>query len=342
MAAVPMDAEELKRRVHLPKLVRALGVPFGPDGKAKCLNPAHDDQSPSMGFFPRGKPPVGCWQMMCKSCGYLGDAFDALELLRGLPWGEAMVELWNLASDPAFTAATGSATVRAREDVEREARAAVRRRRAATALLRRLVADKELPLDPVWLCRTFHIGAVNATTLMIPHLRRPAGPVGGASTVSKPTLVAGRTRTRQPDGSWDKRSLLGSSYTACLYLDSRDSGDRPVILCEGESDAWCLTAWCGDRWNVLGLPGAATRPSAHLLARFSGRSVVVMLDADSAGRAGADRWATALRAGRDAGDAPGVGVRPAAGVSVARLPDGLDACAATRRGVLRALREASK
>lgn len=135
---------------------------------------------------------------------------------------------------------------------------------------------------------------------------------------------------RNPDDGWTSRSVRGSELTH-LYGEWRARGgtNRPLFLCEGESDTWTVSyIFDGEPVDVLGLPsGAAANPKHEWLDLVAGRDLVLLLDADRAGREAAGKWSVL---------ASGAGAR----VRVANLPDGTDCTSAGADEVRRAVEEA--
>lgn len=109
-------------------------------------------------------------------------------------------------------------------------------------------------------------------------------------------------------------AAAGSDLSRSLYGAWRSRGLDWVLLCEGESDAWCASAVpeIAERMDVLALPtGVKANPHPEQVALLRGKNVVLAFDGDLDGQRGMGRWVTALE-----------GV--AASVSVAQLPPGED------------------
>src|ERR1035437_8049238 len=125
----------------------------------------------------------------------------------------------------------------------------------------------------------------------------------------------------------------GSVYCLTVpsgFLITRRNGKVTVSgNCEGESDTWTVSyVFAGDPVDVLGLPsGAAATPKTDWLELVANRDLVLLLDADRAGRESASKWAV-MSAGK--------GAR----VRVANLPDGTDCTSAGATEVRRAVEEA--
>ena len=97
-----------------------------------------------------------------------------------------------------------------------------------------------------------------------------------------------------------KFAVTGSKFTGQLYRVRTCPGAPVAMICEGESDLWCLTKWCQQSQfrtlvQPLSLPaGAATwRPEWHVeLSSF--KTVIVMLDGDIPGQAASQHITQAL------------------------------------------------
>jgi len=100
---------------------------------------------------------------------------------------------------------------------------------------------------------------------------------------------------RRCDASDHLFSFPGSILSNVLYGEDRLSPAGPVILCEGESDAW-LASWLArdSPYTVLSVAagaGSPVRPASSL----AGREVHVIFDGDEAGRLGGARWENEMR-----------------------------------------------
>jgi hypothetical protein len=98
---------------------------------------------------------------------------------------------------------------------------------------------------------------------------------------------------RALDGTGKLLSMPGSKLRDVLYGDTGAVLTAPVLLTEGESDAWTAMSVRPDLY-VFGLPsGAGTPPTPHV-ERLRGCRVYLAFDGDEAGRAGQERWASVL------------------------------------------------
>jgi len=159
-------------------------------------------------------------------------------------------------------------------------------------------------LDPVKMQARWGISTTPDGVLLIPYLD------------SHGDLVAVRHRGRS--GKW-----FSTGSNMALYGLPNLSGDStlPVLLCEGESDAWVADAILGDRFEVLAVPGTGHLPERLIgVEKLEGREVYIAFDGDSAGRTAAVKWAMH------------VGVQGTA--YVIPLPPGKDIAGLTRPQVL--------
>ncbi len=104
-------------------------------------------------------------------------------------------------------------------------------------------------------------------------------------------IVRGVKIRALPGGA--KYSARGSSYTARLYRAVELPDDTEIVLlCEGESDTWCLTKHCANKpgVGVLGLPSGSALWRNHWDRDLGPeRSVMLLLDDDRAGNEAAAR-----------------------------------------------------
>lgn len=102
---------------------------------------------------------------------------------------------------------------------------------------------------------------------------------------------------RWPEPTKPRMAATGSrGQWEHLYGEWRpDDGERPVLLCEGESDTWYADFHVGRDYRVLGLP-LGVESSVSPVSRLAGRTVLIAFDGDESGRSAAQRWADALEA----------------------------------------------
>jgi hypothetical protein len=325
--AVSTNPADLKRDLNLASVVAATGVMLEPEeGRLIGLCPFHLDTTPSFAVW---RWEDGGWCCGCWSCSFrTGDLYDYLQALHGVGFREAVrmaVALRDGGELPAVPDIVGRDLTGPRRDFGPIFRRAYEQR--DTQLIGQLLTDRGIELPVQWLVDQFSLGTLDGSVL-IPHM---GGPTVG--------IVAIRKRT-PPD--WPKTCLAGSRLTELygvrrafhrVVIDRRIrylADKRDAVICEGESDTWSVAYLLRDECvDVVGLPaGANAGIQFGWLDFLRGRRVTLLFDADDAGRAGAERWASAL--------AP-----VAASVRVAHLPAGTDATGAGAVAVRRALTEAT-
>lgn len=249
----------------------ATGVVFdGPEGLACC--PFHAEKTGSFNVFIGDD---GKQRFMCHGCGARGDVIDFVGRRLGLNYAEAVARCGEfLAEGLPAPQALAPANPADLARVMDEARA------QGPEVISGWLADRGSLIPPTWLIETFRLGVNARGEIVIPHYGRGE---------DSPRAVKRRDGQR-------KAAYSGSRLTE-LYGAWRDRGAPRVVLCEGESDTWTAAYLLrGARVDVLGLPrgvGSAVDPS--WLDQLKGREVVLLFDADDAGRAGMRRWVTALR-----------------------------------------------
>jgi len=301
-----LDKDEIKAQLPLEWVVMEAGVQLErqPDGRLRGLCPFHDDSDPSFAIFGEDLGACGCW-----ACDFgPGDLFDFIQRWRGVGFAEAVgiaAGLLRRMRAEGFTPSPPPPARQAPADLAERARAAWRRAQADPSAVAALVDAKGLTAPVDWLLREFWLGSEDRFVVTIPHLGPPEEEGG-------PLRVNGlKTRTARTHPYAVAGSVLSSLYGAW-----RDRGRDLVVLTEGESDTWEMAWRLRDRADVFGLPsGAAAKPRPEWAASLVGRDVVLMFDADRAGRDAARRWHQAL-AGQ------------ARSTRVARLEDGADASSA--------------
>lgn len=303
------------------RLIAALALHI--EGEAfRCPTLTHGDATPSAGVFlaTHGQPHHGRWK--CQGCGAGGDAVDLVGVVRALEFPEALRWLADWLDTQPAPLPRPCPPARTRLNVRHIDRAVRQFGRAVELADAWLCGHKGLDVDPWWVVGEFGLGAAG-NAVLFPYRR-----AGGEGE------KAGAARRWLEDGQWKKGDLTGSRHRSecVLYGEWRDTGHQPaVVLCEGESDVLAVAWWLrrATRTSVLGVPGAQVKPTGRALTLLAGRRVVLLPDGDDAGADLAARWGQALVD------------RVATGVGVARLPAGLDACAAGERTVRDALEHAA-
>jgi hypothetical protein len=121
-----------------------------------------------------------------------------------------------------------------------------------------------------------------------------------------------------PDGRND------SGSKASLYGIWR-LNEQPIVLVEGETDAWAAQRTLGDGYLVLAVPGAGVRPET-IGEQVKGRDLILAFDSDSAGRDGMARWASWC-------------IENGGGVHIVAMPEGKDVCDLTGKEFLACLND---
>lgn len=303
------EPAQLKGQVSLAAVVLAHGVELRAEGErlvGQC--PFHDDSDPSFAIWKVDDVELcGCW-----SCDFRpGDVYDFLQRYHGCTFPKAvqMVAEYvrtGLPSAPQIPERDPNAPLPDLSGIVNTART-----RSLDALHELLITKGiEAPAD--WLAAEFRLGVGERGDVIIPHYSREG------------ELTAAKWRNLEV-----KPMSFAGSRLDDLYGAWRDRGQHRVILCEGESDTWEV-AWTmrDEDVVVLGLPsGVAARPKDHWVEQLNGRDVVLLFDADDAGRRGAAAWVGALIGHADS-------------IRVASLPEGEDAVSAGPVSCQRAVAEA--
>lgn len=90
---------------------------------------------------------------------------------------------------------------------------------------------------------------------------------------------------RHADGS--KTSVKGGKST--LYYAERED-NKPLLLVEGESDAWAARRYAGDEYWVVAVPGVGHQPTKIGQDLLECKEAVIFFDGDEPGRKGAESW----------------------------------------------------
>lgn len=337
---------DLRCRYDVPALIGLidelrlgrLGDERWTEGRFRCPFPWHPDPTPTALYFPadgiRGPQPAGHGRWWCPRCGDGGDATALVKVALGLASQRAAAErlrdgFGDLPPRPAVTAplppARQHTTTRTiNPDLVRLAR---QEKASAASLVAAFFADRisyadDRP-DAQWAVNTFRLGALPSDLLWLPYWRvRHAGGKKGLVAVSV------KYRQRGDAGEWSKKHR--GPQTGHFFGEHLDADQPFAVVCEGESDAIAVAWWLRDKTNVLilGVPGTGAPLTEAMGARLADRRVVLLPDADAAGKQWAQGWS--------------VGVRQAsaASVAVAVLPPGQDACSAGRTALRTALRKA--
>jgi hypothetical protein len=287
------DKAQVKADLRIEWVLARRGVILepSPDGRLVGLCPFHDDSSPSFALFGEGHQMAGCWTC---SFGH-GDVFDVVQALFQVPFTQAlqiagrMVEEFK--QDEGWVSLAGELSPRPKSDphdLTGIARSAHLLAQTDDTALRRLI-DEKAQTDPGWrsitpefLVHQWWIGVEDDWTVTVPHF----------SDRGEGYPLARGIKTRTP------RSHLyaqAGSDLSDMYGVWRLRGFDTILISEGESDSWCASAVLGDQLDVLGLPsGSAAAVQSQWLELFRGKTVILGMDGDKAGRTAAKKWYRSL------------------------------------------------
>lgn len=298
VAGASREPAEIKAELPIPFVLEQHGIDceVGTDGKVHALCPFHDDSSPSFDVWGEHFERWGCYP-----CGAGGDVIDLIQRLDGLTFGPAKAEAERLIGEIAGWGGPRHGAPRQPFNLEAARELVWGAEMAPIDILADFIRSRDdavAGLDAEWLRDRWGVG-VNGSEIVIPY-KDAAGELVAykrRTVTSKPIAAAGAT--------------FIVFYGEWLDTDAT----RPVLLTEGESDAWVADSAVGGDVAVLGLPtGVGTQPS-QFAERLKDRTVYLGFDGDTAGRKAARAWNTALLA-------EGCSVR------VLRLPDDADLASA--------------
>ncbi len=298
-----LDApRRLKRECPIPWLLEREGHRLELVGNQLVTAcPLHADSDPS--FYVTDGGDRG-WRWGCWPCGQSGDVVDLIRALwPNLTFTEAVSAGMRgaaLIRETGWVAPVLEASGSFNAPLAKMLLAQARAERRAVLDVQHFLDIKGLPIDAEWLVREFDLSTLNGQLLV---------PVYSAAR----ELVG--VKHRRLDGTDHMFAFPGSALGDVLYGEDRiiKRTGGPVLLCEGESDAW-LASWLlrDTAWAVLSVAtgaGSPVRPAA----RIAGREVHIVFDGDAAGRLGAGRWYAEL-------------VRHGCSVRTYALPEGSDIC----------------
>jgi hypothetical protein len=173
----------------------------------------------------------------------------------------------NLPELPAFTS-----TRKADSD---ELEALLERARGFSGVLPELIVDRGIDVPLAWIRNEWRVTDDNAM-VYVPHY----------DSINR---VVGLKRRWHLE--WTPTAEQGSNLEN-LYGCWRDQGQPNVVLCEGESDTWFVSHLLKDRKDtlVLGLPHGVCGPTPVWTKELTARTVILLFDADSAGRGAVRQW----------------------------------------------------
>lgn len=268
------EPAEIKAKLPISYILEQANIQLtSAEGRLSALCPFHNDHNPSFDVYVWGDSErYGCW-----ACGEGGDVFDLIR------------KLWPMSFPESVQAAKRALLKMEKEnwkapkimqplDFNEEAAVKLLNTSKDPGAVQQLVSAKGWLLDPMWLAGRWMLRGRNKEVL-VPYYKEGR-------------LVA--LKHRVSNGSRPLISLPGSKLTGVLYGEWHNQNpELPVLLCEGESDAWHADRFLSNRFDVVGCPaGAASVPTR--LDFFTGRKVLVCFDGDEPGRLGASRWVNAM------------------------------------------------
>lgn len=302
-----MDKDRIVRELDVAAVAAIYGVTFDSSGMGFC--PFHDNKNtPALASFVGDD---GKRRLHCHGCGWRGDVIDFVGAKEQVAYAAALARCAELLAD-------GLEAPPAPERELVDFRGAVTDARSAAATeplpIMELLAERHSPIDLAWLLQEFRLG-VRGQEILVPHY-----------AVGEETPHA--VKVRGPRGG---KSSLSGSRLKHLYGAWRDRRCKDVIIVEGESDTWLL-AWLykDERIDVLGLPrGVGSQVDPEWVEMLAGRRVLLLFDADDAGRRGLRRWVPAI-------------FEKAEAVLVGHLPESTDPSSCRLEELFTALREAAR
>jgi hypothetical protein len=266
--------DQIKRDLPLTFVLEYYGLPVevGGDGKGHTQCPFHQDSEPSFDIFGENFERWGCYP-----CAAGGDVFDFLRKVGALTFPEAVEKARELVVVKEASDWTGPKGAIKRTLDLASVEKMVTNSQADLTGLQNFIDARGFPFTAEQIAAAFGVGSV------------------GSSIIAPYWTSQGELATYKHRVLGTKfMSAPGSKFDGLLYGDWRDNGLKPVLLTEGETDAWVAAYYLSSTYSVLGLPvGAGTRPDAYK-ERLAGRLVVLAFDGDQSGRIATRTWAAAL------------------------------------------------
>lgn len=272
-----LTKEELKEVLPIENvLYEELGVELDQYGKGHC--PFHDDADPSFAVFESedGHHRAGCW-----SCEWRGDIYDVIQTARDCGFNDAVSVAREIFSRlGAVRRGPKHTKIRPSRHVLQETVEASWQRPSDP--IQNFIRAKGLPFDVDYLRYEWRIGVestVGIGSICIPHCDRDGWVTAyKVRTPYTPTIAASGSKFEYLYGIW--------------RVDKR----LPVLLVEGESDAW-FAQYVLPEYRVLAVPtGAQTPIRSGWLEMLADSDVTLCFDGDDAGYQATVRWARALGA----------------------------------------------
>jgi len=249
--------------------------------KVHGINPEHTDSKPSMHLWSPENDMI-LTHMYCLGCGFKGDVLDVIDLHYNSN-GETVALSMDLLT--AYENGGSARTPRVRDGFSQS---------SLELAWQEFQSDKiSVAMISAFLMRKHLIGLVSLQWC-IDEWRwlgstRNRGCVAMPHFDSHDTLTGVKTRsTLNLD---DKDGLAWSQYPE-LYGAWRDSKDRHIAICEGETDT-VLASFIlrNEPISVVGLgTGVSQNPTEQMKSMLAGRIVHLIFDADERGREAMSRW----------------------------------------------------
>lgn len=263
--------------------------------RSNCPFHQADGQEHNQTFnaFGEGIQKFGCW-----SCDAKGDALDLLKLFEPEligPEGKDSIALFRRAHeliveciDSGWTGPRGGSAPKTFDVHEAQEVVHLSQQDINYDLVGSFIAAKQeqrgaraWPYSSTWLIEEFGVGTFGKNWLIIPYW-------------DKDNELIAYKRWTAPENP--RVSATGASWAGHLYGDWReDDGERPILLCEGESDTWYAHWHVGKDYRVLGLP-TGVQSNVSPAKEMKDRTVLLAFDGDEPGRGAARRWSDALEA----------------------------------------------
>lgn len=323
------DKEALKRDVPLEYVLYRAGVELTPDTSGSrlvgmCPFGQHSGPKFAVWETESGERVCGCWACPDKSHA---DLFGLLQWLSGpsctfaAAAQQAAALRENLQADETWRSRPPVVLAPApKQDpavFTRDAEIALQTAYADPSLIETLI-ERKRRTDPgfsrvtaQFLMSSWRVGAEPASQLVRGTSEGAAVPYDRTVTTRPGTRVIVPHYSLSDAGdTWIVRGLktrdarhghlfaaAGSDLSRTLYGAWRSRGMEWVLLCEGETDAWCASAVpeIAGRMDVFALPtGVKAHPQPEQIALLRGRHVVLAFDGDLDGQKGLSKWVTAL------------------------------------------------
>lgn len=274
------EPAEVKAALPLAYVLEQAGVRlYAGENRLQGICPFHDDHTPSLDVYKWGEAE----RFGCFACGVSGDIFDLIRLLWPMSFPAAVETakraLNKMQAEGWIAPALSSAPV---WDVTAAAELLMRARHTGATgrqELDKFIAAKDYPFTAEWLQFRWGVATLREEVL-VPYW------------TSTNELVA--IKHRPSGGTRPLISLPGAQLKGTLYGEWKhqiyeEGNNSPVILCEGESDAWVADFHFGQTHEVLGIPtGAGAHPFWSDI--FDSRRILIAFDGDESGYLGGQRW----------------------------------------------------